>query len=85
MAINPQTKRVKVMLIIEDTFSIEGFVYVPPNMRISDAMNKFLRETQFLPVVEAEIKLLTTNTILEKRDFILVAKDKILVLAPLSE
>lgn len=84
MAINPNTKKTEV-LIITDEFMIKGFVYVPANMRFSDAMNKFLRETQFLPLVDAEIRTINSKDIIEKRDFILIKKEMIVVISPLSE
>lgn len=81
MAMNPNTKKTEV-LILTNEFVISGYIYVPMNMRFSDAVNKFLKETSFLPVVNAEIKSISSNATLEKRNFILLSKDKIIVISP---
>ncbi|MGB9793870.1 hypothetical protein [Caldisericum exile] len=84
MAINPNTKKTEVTILTE-AFVIKGFVYVPANMRFSDALNKFLKETQFLPVVDAEIRSINSKEVIEKRDFILIKKEMIVVISPVSE
>ncbi|BAL81022.1 hypothetical protein [Caldisericum exile] len=84
MAINPNTKKTEVT-ILTDAFVIKGFIYVPANMRFSDALNKFLKDIQFLPVVNAEIRAINSNQIVEKRDFILIKKEMIVVISPSSE
>ncbi|MFU2157741.1 MULTISPECIES: hypothetical protein [Caldisericum] len=84
MAINPNTKKTEVTILTE-AFVIKGFVYVPANMRFSDALNKFLKDTQFLPVVDAEIRSINSKEVIEKRDFILIKKEMIVVISPVSE
>ncbi|MGB9855785.1 MAG: hypothetical protein ACPLKS_04520 [Caldisericum exile] len=84
MAINPNTKKTEVTILTE-AFVIKGFVYVPANMRFSDALNKFLKDTQFLPVVDAEIRPINSKEVIEKRDFILIKKEMIVVISPVSE
>ncbi len=81
MSIGAMTKKVTV-LILTDSFVIRGNISTPSNMRLSDAINKFLKDTQFLAVTEAEITLIDGGTPLEKRDFILVNKELITGISP---
>jgi hypothetical protein len=84
MAINPNTKKTEVVIVTSD-FIIKGFIYVPANMRFSDALNKFLKDVQFLPVVDAELRSINSKELIEKRDFVLVKKELITIISPLSE
>ena len=81
MAINPNIKKTEV-LILTNEFVISGDMYVPTNMRFSDAVNKFLKDTQFLPIVDVQIKSISSGTSIEKRNFILLSKEKIIVISP---
>jgi len=83
MAINPNTKKVEAIVLTE-TFLIRGKIHIPVNMRFSDAINRFQKEIPFLPAVEVEIKLLSSHEEIEKRDFILINKDKIVAIIPLE-
>lgn len=84
MAINPNLKKIEVELLTE-RFIIRGFIFVPANIRLSDALNKFLKETVFIAVTEAEIKIVNSESIFKKKDFVLVNKEKIVSIIPLSE
>lgn len=84
MAINPNLKKIEVELLTE-RFIIRGFIFVPANIRLSDALNKFLKETVFIAVTEAEIKIVNSESIFKKKDFVLVNKEKIVSITPLSE
>ncbi len=84
MAINPNFKKIEVE-ILTDRFIIRGFIFVPANIRLSDALNKFLKEAVFIAVTEAEIKIVNSESILIKKDFILVNKEKVISIIPLSE
>ncbi|MGB9694889.1 MAG: hypothetical protein ACP5SB_02770 [Caldisericaceae bacterium] len=81
MAVGAVTKKVSV-LILTDVYIIRGYINSPANMRLSDSINKFLRETQFLAVTDAEITVVSTGALLEKRDFVLVNKDLVRGLSP---
>jgi len=45
-------------------------------------INKFLKDTQFLPIVDAQIKSISSGASIEKRNFILLSKEKIIVISP---
>jgi hypothetical protein len=81
MAVGAVTKKIAV-LILTDVYIIRGYINAPTNMRLSDAINKFLKETQFLAVTDAEITVIFNGTVLEKRDFLLVNKDLVRGLSP---
>ncbi|MEF3245397.1 MAG: hypothetical protein K6343_05410 [Caldisericaceae bacterium] len=84
MAINPNLKKIEVEILTE-RFIIRGFIFVPANIRLSDALNKFLKETVFIAVTEAEIKIVNSEDIFIKKDFILVNKEKVVSIMPLAE
>jgi len=81
LAVGAPIKKTKV-LILTDSFVITGIISVPANMRFSDAINKFLREQQFLAVTDAEISLIYSGVKMERRGFILINKDMLLGISP---
>ncbi len=81
MAIGENTKKIKV-LILTDAFIIRGDATVPKNMRFSDALNKFLKNQQFMAITNAEITLVYGGTTLEKRDFIMVNREQVIAISP---
>ena len=83
MAIGENTKKIKV-LILTDAFIIRGDATVPKNMRFSDALNKFLKNQQFMAITNAEITLVYGGggTTLKKRDFIMVNREKVIAISP---
>ena len=81
MALGENNKKVAV-LILTDAFIIKGNVTVPMSMRFSDALNKFLKNQQFIAVTEAEITLIYGGTTLGKRDFILINREQIAGISP---
>jgi len=82
--IGPKVRRVDVMIITSSNFMIKGKISVPEDMRFSDALNKFLKETKFIPVIELEI-LDSNKNIIGKGDFSLVNKDLIVAIYPLEK
>ncbi len=81
MALGENSKKVSV-LILTDAFIIRGNVTVPVSMRFSDALNKFLKNQQFIAVTEVNITLVYGGTPLKERDFTLVNKDRIIGISP---
>ncbi len=77
MTIGENSKKVSV-LILTNAFIIRGTVSVPISMRFSDALNKFLKNQQFIAVTNADITLVYGGTSLEERDFMLINKDQII-------
>lgn len=83
MAISSMTKKLRVV-ILSSSFIIHGNVTVPSNMRFSDALNRFLKDIQFLAITEVDILDLSTQNTLEKRPFMLVNKDSIIGISPIE-
>ncbi|MBC7194497.1 MAG: hypothetical protein H5U37_02445 [Caldisericia bacterium] len=83
MPIGPRVRRVSVMILTSSNFMIKGKISVPEDMRFSDALNKFLKETKFIPVIELEIFDLNKNLI-GKGDFSLVNKELVVAIYPLE-
>lgn len=83
MPIGPRVRRVSVMILTSSNFVIKGKISVPEDMRFSDALNKFLKETKFIPVIELEIFDLNKNLI-GKGDFSLVNKELVIAIYPLE-
>jgi hypothetical protein len=81
MVIGTATKKMSV-LILTDSFLIRGFITVPTSMRFSDTLNKFLKEQQFLAITDAEIAFVIGEKKVERKEFILVNKDKIVGITP---
>jgi hypothetical protein len=81
MVMGENSKRIHV-LMLTDAFIIRGNVTVPTSMRFSDALNKFLKNQQFIAVTDAEITLVYGGTTLEKRDFILINREQIIGISP---
>lgn len=82
--IGPKVRRVEVMILTSSNFVIKGKISVPEDMRFSDALNKFLKETKFIPVIELEILDLNKNLI-GKSEFSLINKDLIIAIYPLEK
>jgi hypothetical protein len=81
VAVGAITRKV-FLLILTDSFVIRGYINAPLNMRLSDAINKFLKDTQFLAVTDAEITVIANGTLLEKREFLLVNKNLVTGISP---
>ena len=81
MVLGTATKKVNV-LILTDSFLIKGFITIPTSMRFSDTLNKFLKEQQFLAITDAEIAYVIGEKNIERKEFILVNKDKIVGITP---
>ncbi len=82
--LGPKIKKVEVIIITSSNFIINGKISVPEKMRFSDALNKFLKDTKFLPVVELKIKNLNNEKIGES-DFSLINKDLIIAIYPIEK
>lgn len=82
--IGPRVRRVGVMILTSSNYMIKGKISVPEDMRFSDALNKFLKETKFIPVIELEI-LDSNQKVIGKGDFSLVNKDLIVAIYPLEK
>ena len=82
--IGPKVRRVEVMILTSSNFIIKGKISVPEDMRFSDALNKFLKETKFIPVIELEILDLNKNLI-GKSEFSLINKDLVIAIYPLEK
>ncbi len=82
--IGPRVRRVGVMILTSSNYMIKGKISVPEDMRFSDALNKFLKETKFIPVIELEI-LDSNQKVIGKGDFSLVNKELIVAIYPLEK
>ncbi len=81
--LGPKIRRVEVILLTTN-FIIKGKISVPEDMRFSDALNKFLKDTKFLPVIDIEINNLNNEKIGEA-DFSLINKELILAIYPIEK
>ncbi len=81
MAIGENTRKVPT-LILTDSFIIRGEITVPASMRFSDAINKFLKNQNFIAITNAEITLIYGNTEPEEREFMLINKEQIVAISP---
>lgn len=81
--LGPKIRKVEVILLATN-YIIKGKVSVPEDMRFSDALNKFLKDTKFLPVIDIEIKNLNNEKIGEA-DFSLINKDLIFAIYPVEK
>lgn len=81
--LGPKIRRVEVNILTSGSYIIKGKISVPEEMRFSDALNKFLKDTKFLPVVEIEIRNIN-NEIIGESDFSLINKDLIIAIYPVE-
>lgn len=81
--LGPKIRRVEV-IILTSFYIIKGKISVPEEMRFSDALNKFLKETKFLPVIDIEIQNQNNEKIGES-DFSLINKDLIIAIYPVEK
>lgn len=82
--LGPKIRRVKVNILTSGSYIIIGKISVPEDMRFSDALNKFLKDTKFLPVVDIEIRNVNNEKIGES-DFSLINKDLIIAIYPVEK
>jgi len=82
--LGPKIRRVEVNILTSSNYIIKGKISVPEEMRFSDALNKFLKDTKFLPVVEIEI-INSNNEKIGESDFSLINKDLIIAIYPVEK
>lgn len=82
--LGPKIRRVEVNILTSGSYIIIGKISVPEDMRFSDALNKFLKDTKFLPVVDIEIRNVNNEKIGES-DFSLINKDLIIAIYPVEK
>ncbi|MGB9749387.1 MAG: hypothetical protein ACPLWB_00860 [Caldisericia bacterium] len=82
--LGPKIRKVEVNILTSSNYIIIGKISVPEEMRFSDALNKFLKDTKFLPVVEIEIKN-SNNEKIGESDFSLINKDLIVAIYPVEK
>jgi len=70
------------VLILTQSFVIKGVIYIPTNMRFSDALNKFMKDRPFLAITNAEIQSTNTTIELRKVDFILINRERVIGISP---
>ena len=81
MALGLNTVQMHV-LILTRSFIIKGVIYIPTNMRFSDALNKFMKDRPFLAITDAEIKPVSGTMEIQKVDFILVNRERVIGISP---
>ena len=82
MRMGPNTVKIRV-LILTTSFIITGTINIPSDMRLSDSLNKFMKDQTFLAVTDAKIKSIRANATPVERDFILVNKNLLIGISPL--
>ncbi len=82
MGIGPNTVKIRV-LILTASFIISGAINIPADMRLSDSLNKFMKDQTFLAVTDAKVKLIGVNATYTERDFILINKNLVIGISPL--
>lgn len=82
MGIGPDTVKIRV-LILTTSFVITGTINIPADMRLSDSLNKFMKDQTFLAVTNAKVKAIGSNATSVKMDFILVNKNLLIGISPL--
>ena len=81
MAIGENTRKVEA-IILTNEFIIEGKITIPANMRVSDALNKFLKNQTFIPVTDMTITVVKTGEKMEGHEFILINREQIVGIIP---
>lgn len=82
--LGPKIRKIVVNILTSGSYIIIGKISVPEDMRFSDALNKFLKDTKFLPVVDIEIRNINNEKIGES-DFSLINKDLIIAIYPVEK
>lgn len=82
--LGPKIKKIEVNIVIQN-YVIRGKVAVPQNMRFSDAINRFLKDVNFIPVTDVEIKSTKQTEKVIKSDFGLINKSLIVGIFPVEE
>jgi hypothetical protein len=83
MALGLDTVKMHV-LILTQSFIIKGVINVPTNMRFSDALNKFMKDRSFLAITDAEIQPINAAMEIQKVDFILISRERVIGISPLE-
>ncbi|MGQ9845334.1 MAG: DUF6812 domain-containing protein [Caldisericia bacterium] len=84
VTLGPKIRKVEVNILTSGSYIIIGKISVPEEMRFSDALNKFLKDTKFLPVLDIEIRNVNNEKIGES-DFSLINKDLIIAIYPVEK
>ena len=82
--IGPKVRKIEVNIVIQN-YIIRGKISVPQNMRFSDAINRFLKDVNFIPVTDVEIKSTMQTEKIAKADFGLINKSLIVGIFPAEE
>ena len=80
MAIKIKKERVPTLIITEH-YKIEGYIFSIPGTRIVDELNK---GKGFVPISDATIQSIGTDTIIDKVDFLILNRDYIEMIIPLE-
>jgi len=83
MAIGENTRKVEAAILTNE-FIIQGKITIPANMRVSDALNKFLKNQTFIAITDTTITLVKNGEEVEGHEFILVNKEQIVGIIPLD-
>ena len=81
MAIGENTRKVEA-IILTNEFIIQGKITIPANMRVSDALNKFLKNQTFIPVTDTTITAIKNREEIEGHQFILINKEQVVGIIP---
>jgi len=81
MVIGENTRKVEA-IILTNEFIIQGKITIPANMRVSDALNKFLKNQTFIPVTDTTITVVKNGEEIEGHQFILINKEQIVGIIP---
>lgn len=81
MAMGENTRKVET-IILTNEFIIQGRITIPANMRVSDALNKFLKNQTFIPVTNTTITVIKNGEEVEGNQFILINKEQIVGIIP---
>ena len=81
MVMGENTRKVEA-IILTNEFIIQGKITIPANMRVSDALNKFLKNQTFIPVTDTVITAIKNGEEIEGHQFILLNKEQIVGIIP---
>ena len=81
MVMGENTRKVEA-IILTNEFIIQGKITIPANMRVSDALNKFLKNQTFIAVTDTTITAIKNGEEIEGHQFILINKEQIVGIIP---
>jgi hypothetical protein len=81
MPLGENTRKIEATILTNE-FIIKGKITIPANMRVSDALNKFLKNQTFIALTDVKIALINGKEELEGNDFMLVNKELVIGIIP---